>query len=156
MRLVAGLSVISSTLARKAAGKRALEMRGVIVAYMEEGKRACCIFKPDDAFLAALQNALPDVYGIDERTAENTPVTLMAQAMQRAFPDLYAHVEPLVSKSAVEEAKREIVRQKLERREKIGRLLRRSREKIDRLLCRSEEKKNEEAEKTDEVQDDTL
>ena len=145
MRLAAGLAVVSATLARKAAGKCAFVERGVIVSYMEEGKRCCCVFRPDDAFAAALQNALPDAYGVDERAADNTPVTMMAQAMQRAFPELYAHVEPLVSEEAVGAAKEEIVQQKRARKEKI-----------DRLLHRTEAKKNEEAVKNDEVQDDTL
>ena len=145
MRLAAGLSLVSASLARRMAGRRAHEERGVIVAYLEEGKRCCCVFRPDDAFLKALQNALPEAYGLDERTAENTPVTMMAQAMQRAFPDLYEHVEPLVSKAAVDAAKQEIARQKQMRRESIG-----------KLLHKPEKEKNEEAVKTDEVQDDTL
>ena len=73
-------------------------------------------------------------------------MTLMAQALQRAFPDLYAHVEPLVSREAAEAAKQEIARQKQAQKDKI-----------DRLLHRPEDKKNsEEAVKTDEVQDNTL
>ena len=145
MRLAAELSLVSASLARRMAGRRAHEERGVIVAYLEEGKRCCCVFRPDDAFLKALQNALPEAYGLDERTAENTPVTMMAQAMQRAFPDLYEHVEPLVSKAAVDAANQEIARQKQMRRESIG-----------KLLHKPEKEKNEEAVKTDEVQDDTL
>ena len=145
MRLAAGLSLVSATLARRAAGKKAYEMRGVIVAYEEEGKRCCCVFRPDDAFLAALESALPDAYGADERTQENTPVTMMAQAMQRAFPDLYAHVVPLVRTEAVDAAKQEIAHQK-----QAGK------EKIDRLLKKTEDKDRKEAVKTDEVQDDTL
>lgn len=145
MRLAAGLSLVSATLARRAAGKKAYEMRGVIVAYEEEGKRCCCVFRPDDAFLAALESALPDAYGADERTRENTPVTMMAQAMQRAFPDLYAHVAPLVRTEAVDAAKQEIAHQK-----QAGK------EKIDRLLKKTEAKDRKEAVKTDEVQDDTL
>ena len=145
MRLAAGWSLVSATLARRAAGKKAYEMRGVIVAYEEEGKRCCCVFRPDDAFLAALESALPDAYGADERTRENTPVTMMAQAMQRAFPDLYAHVAPLVRTEAVDAAKQEIAHQK-----QAGK------EKIDRLLKKTEAKDRKEAVKTDEVQDDTL
>jgi len=145
MRLAMGLSLISAALARRAAGKKAYDMRGVIVAYEEEGKRCCCVFMPDDAFLAALQSALPDAYGADERTQDNTPVTMMAQAMQRAFPDLYAHVQPLVSREEVDAAKQEIKSQKQARKEKI-----------DRFLGKLEAAKNEEAVKTDEVQDDTL
>ena len=145
MRFAAGLSVLSSRLARKVAGKKAYEVRGVIVSFMEEGKRCCCVFRPDDAFLAALQEVLPDVCGIDERDVENTPVTMMAQALERAFPDLYAHVEPLVSSEALDAARDEIARQKQARKEKM-----------DRLLKKPEAKKNDEAVKTDEVQDDTL
>lgn len=123
MRVAAGLSLVSATLARKAAGKRACETRGMIVAFMEEGKRCCCVFRPDDAFLAALQNALPEACGADDRDAANEPVTMMAQAMQRAFPELYAHVEPLVSEASVSAAKQEIERQKQARKEKIDRLI---------------------------------
>lgn len=145
MRFAAGLSLLSAALARKAAGKKAYELRGVIVSFMEEGRRCCCVFKPDNAFLAALQAALPEAYGVDEREKENTPVTMMAQALERAFPDLYAHVEPLVSSETLDAAREEIARQKQERKEKI-----------DRLLKKFEAKKSEEAVKTDEVQDDTL
>ena len=145
MRLAAGLSLVSATLARKAAGKKAYAQRGAIVSFMEEGKRCCCVFLPDEAFCKALYCALPDVYEIDERTADNTPATMMAQALERAFPDLNEHVEPLVSAEAVGEAKEEIARQKQARKEKI-----------DRLIKKFEAKKTEEAVKTDEVQDDTL
>lgn len=145
MRLAAALSLVSATLARKIAGKKAYAQRGAIVSFTEEDKRCCCVFLPDEAFCKALCSALPDVYGIDERTADNTPVTMMAQALERAFPDLNEHVVPLVSAEAVGEAKEEIARQKQARKEKI-----------DRLIKNFEAKKTEEAVKTDEVQDDTL
>lgn len=145
MRLAEGLSLVSARLARSAAGKKAYAQRGAIVSYMEEDKRCCCVFLPDEAFCAALYSVLPDAYGVDERTADNTPVTMMAQALERAFPDLNAHVEPLVSDEALLEAKEEIARQKQVRKEKI-----------DKLLKRDTPKEKEEAVKTDEVQDDTL
>ena len=120
--LAAALALLSAKLARRVAGPMAYEARGVVVAYTEEGKRCCCVARPDEAFLAALERALPDAYGADERTAENTPPTMMAQALERAFPELYAHVTPLVSREAVDAAKREIARQKQAKKEKTERL----------------------------------
>ena len=122
MRLAAALALFSARLARRAAGQMAYEARGVVVAFMDEGKRCCCVMRPDEAFLAALERALPDAYGADERTTENAPPTMMAQALERAFPELYAHVTPLVSREAVDAAKREIARQKQAKKEKKDRL----------------------------------
>lgn len=146
MRLAFGLSLISAGLARKVAGKNAQRVRGMVIAYQEEGRRCACVFKPDEDFCAALQAALPDVYGADERTQGNTPVTLMAQALERAFPQLNGHVTPLIAPERVQQAKEEIERQKQARAAK---------KHTDRKPG-GETHKSEEAEETDEVQDDTL
>lgn len=144
MRLAYGLSLISASLARKAAGKRAGETRGCIVAYQQEGKRQACVFLPDEAFQDALQAALPEVYGADERTRENTKTTMMAQALERAFPPLYVHVEPLVSPEKAEAAKQEIERQK------------KAAQAPKQADSPANGQNDEEAGKAHEVQDDTL
>ena len=85
---------------------------------------------------------LPEVMGFDDRTQGNTPVTIIAQALERAFPALYAHVEPLISQERAEAARQEIARQKQVRSAK------RTKE--------AESSTQEKAENQNEVQDDTL
>ena len=50
--------------------------------------------------------------GFDERMTRPKVVTLWARALQRAFPALYAYVEPLVKPEAIEWARAEIARNK--------------------------------------------
>ena len=146
MRLAFALAMVSATLARKAAGKLAEKPRGYIVAFKEDSGRSACVFLPDEAFLAALDSALPGVCGADERTCENTPVTMMAQALERAFPELNAHVKPLVSKERVQQAKEEIAAQKQARTQK----------KNAHKPEGAQPEGQGETENTHEVQDDTL
>ena len=143
MRWAFALSLLSARLCRKAAGKLAMEHRAYLVAYMAEGKRCACVFMPDEAFCAELNKALPDVYGVDERTQENTRVTMMAQALERAFPALYGYVKPLVTQESIEKAREEIAAQKQKRANKKD-------------TINEEMVKQEEAGNSDEVQDDTL
>lgn len=142
IHLAYGLSVFSARLARRTAGDLIGRERGYVVAYEEGGKRQACVFCPDEAFCQALASALPQAYGLDERTRENTPVTLLAQALQRAFPQLYPFVQPLVTAERAESAAQEIAAQKAAREaKKAG-------------GAKAEEKNSEEV--GHEVQDDTL
>lgn len=111
MRLSFWLSLVSATLARKVAGKTAFEERGYVLVYAEDGKRQACVFKPNEAFLQALAEAFPGKTGVDERTRENTPPTMIAQALERAFPSLYPYVTPLVDPKRVQQARETIAHQ---------------------------------------------
>lgn len=144
MRLSFGMSLISASLARRIAGPAAMQPRASVVAYMDEGRRCACVFLPDERFMQALGACLPHVCGKDERTGENTKTTMLAQALKRAFPELYAHVAPLVSEERVRAAEEEIAAQKKAREEKKNR---NAGEKTHR---------QEETGEADEVQDDTL
>ena len=67
------------------------------------------------------------------------------EALERAFPELYAHVEPLITEARAQAAKEEIERQKKARAEKKAK------------PGKTENTKSEaEAEEQDEVQDDSL
>ena len=142
MRAAFGLSLVSASLARRLAGQLAFKQRGYAVVFEQEGKRQACVFLPDEAFLAALKSVLPETFGHDDRAHGNTPVTMMAQALERAFPALYVHVEPLISEERAEAARQEIARQKQVRSAK------RTKE--------AESSTQEKAENQNEVQDDTL
>ena len=63
---------------------------------------------------AALADALGSRFGMDDRLSRPKVLTMYAQALQRAFPELYAHVTPLVSEEQAQQAAQEIVRQKAE------------------------------------------
>ena len=110
MRLCYAMSLLSARLARKIAGAMAQRTRGYAVVYMEEGRRQACVFLPDEAFLAALSSLLPGKVGLDEREPGNE--TVMARALERAFPALYPYVTPLVSKEHEQAAREEIARQR--------------------------------------------
>ena len=155
MRIAFGMSLFSAKKARKIAGKTALDAYAYGVVYLNEGKRHICVFCPDEAFLSALKARFPQAFGVDERTRENTPVTLWLQALERAFPQLYAFVSPLVSAERTQAACAEIARQKQMKKD------RQKGKKTDQTAdadqtSASDTMDNEEAGKTDEVQDDTL
>lgn len=145
MKAAFALSLFSASLARKIAGEMAYAQRGTVVVYEAEGQKQACVILPDEAMRAALLAALPDVFGVDERSRESVPVRMMAQALERAFPELYAHVEPLITEARAQAAKEEIERQKKARAEKKAK------------PGKTENTKSEaEAEEQDEVQDDSL
>lgn len=145
MKLAFALSLISATLAKKAAGALAYRQRGTAVVFEEEGKRQAVVLLAEEQMLEALCAALPDVYGVDERTQENVPASMMAQALERAFPDLYTHVEPLLTQARAEAARQEIERQKREREARKAK-------QQEPLKKETQEAAGEQ----DEVQDDTL
>lgn len=161
IRMAEWLSLFSARLARWAAGEKARAERGMVVAYMEEEKRCCCVFLPNETFCAALEQALPEVFGVDERTQENTPVTMSAQALERAFPDLYTHTQKLVNMDDAAQAKEEIRRQKRTKAKgKAGQNAKHDKAEALELTVETkavqQEDTQEETVDANEVQDDTL
>ena len=67
---------------------------------------------------AALREALGERFGLDDRQTRPKVTTLYAQALERAFPELYTHVTPLVSREEAEIAADEIKKQKAARGER--------------------------------------
>ena len=67
---------------------------------------------------AALREALGERFGLDDRQTRPKVTTLYAQALERAFPELYTHVTPLVSREEAETAADEIKKQKAARGER--------------------------------------
>ena len=63
----------------------------------------------------ALREALGERFGLDDRQTRPKVTTLYAQALERAFPELYTHVTPLVSREEAEIAADEIKKQKAAR-----------------------------------------
>ena len=103
-RLAFFLSLFSARLARLAAGKNAERVIGYAIAFDEGGRTRCCVIRPDEDFCAALQEALPEAYGYDDRM-ERERTTLWARALQRAFPALYPQVKPLIDEQALAQAR---------------------------------------------------
>ena len=66
----------------------------------------------------ALREALGERFGLDDRQTRPKVTTLYAQALERAFPELYTHVTPLVSREEAETAADEIKKQKAARGER--------------------------------------
>ena len=97
MHIAFAVSLIWAWLARVIAGKKAKKPCGTLVAYMEEGKRCACVFRPDAQFLAALEARLNDVFGADDRMQRGKKETYAAKSLRRAFGDLYPHVTDAVS-----------------------------------------------------------
>ena len=159
-RLAFRLSLFSAHLARLAAGKGAQTIIGHAIIYEEGGVSRCCVFRPDAQFSAALEQALPDAWGRDDRAEQPARTTLWARALQRAFPALYPYVRPLVDEGELARAREatRIIRgtakapekqaeqpaQGARRRRSDGRAQRKQRAKKDRKV-----KKNE-------VHDDTV
>lgn len=112
MRFSFGAALFSARLARKVAGKAYMQPRAHIVVFKDEGKRHACVFMPDESFLAALKERLPEAFDHDDRADGHLTSTLWAQALQRAFPPLYTHVSPLLSGERLKKAEEEIERQK--------------------------------------------
>lgn len=115
MRIAFAVSLIWSGLARMIAGKKACIENGSVVVYMAEGKRCACAFRPDAAFCAALAQALPEVFGADERLARTPLHGYWAMSLRRAFPTLYPHVQDAVSPEEAA-AERELFEQRKEQK----------------------------------------
>ena len=109
-------SLISARLARKIAGAHVHDEIGWAIIFNEaDVQRRACVFCPDEAMCGALREALGDRFGLDDRQTRPQVVTLYAQALERAFPELYTHVTPLVSREEAETAADEIKKQKAAR-----------------------------------------
>lgn len=110
-------SLLSARLARKIAGNGVDAQIGYAIVYNEEGDtyRRACVFCPNEQMCAALRDVLGDRFDADDRLSRPKVTTMYAQALQRAFPELYAHVTPLVSEEQAQQAAEEIARQKEKR-----------------------------------------
>lgn len=115
MRIAFAASLFSARLARWLAGKRDMEPIGHVIVFIENGERHACAFRPNEAMCAAIQAQIGDAYGFDERMTQARIHTLYARALQRAFPSLYAYVDPLVKPEDVQWAKDQIAAEKQEK-----------------------------------------
>lgn len=111
-------SLLSSHLARALAGKRVEDVIGYVIVFDEGSLRRACTFCPNEEMLGKLEAMLGVRMGFDERMTRAKKDTLYARALERAFPTLYAYVDPLVKQEDVAWAREEIARQKAERQEK--------------------------------------
>ncbi len=112
-------SLFSAGLARKIARGHAHDGAGYAIVFDEaDTQRRACVFRPDEAMCGALREALGERFGLDDRQTRPKVTTLYAQALERAFPELYTHVTPLVSREEAEIAADEIKKQKAARGER--------------------------------------
>lgn len=112
------LSLLSSRLARCAAGKRVEEIIGHVVVFDENNARRACVFRPNPEMLRALEEKVCERFGFDERMTHARIRTLYSRALERAFPALYPYVDPLVKPEDVIWAKAQVDEEKAKRREK--------------------------------------
>ena len=118
MRAAFFASLFSARLARLIAGAAAQEQAGWAVVFPEDGWLRACVLRPNEAFLRALEEALPQAFGVDDRMKREPVRTISARALQRAFPEEYPHVEPLIAEEQLRWAQDELARQKQERETK--------------------------------------
>lgn len=114
------VSLFSSHLARRIAGRRAQDVIGHVIVFDEGKLRRACTFCPDEEMLALLGGIVQERYGFDERMTHAKVHTLYGRALERTFPALYPFVDPLVKHEDVEWAREEIAKQKAERKAKKG------------------------------------
>jgi len=112
------LSLFSARLARLAAGRRVQDVIGHVIVFDEGSVRRACTFCPNAELLEKLEECLGERFDFDERMTRAKIRTLYARALERAFPALYAHVEPLLSREEAQWAREEIERQKAEQKAK--------------------------------------
>lgn len=112
VRVALRVSLVSARLARVIAGNGVRTQVGVVAVYRENGRVKACVFKPDEAMTEALRRTLGERFGWDERIARPQLTTLYARALQRAFPEVYPHVSPMISQEEITWAREELVRQK--------------------------------------------
>jgi len=112
MRAAFGVSLVWARLARMIAGRKAHKPNGYVVVYLEGEKRRACAFRPDEAFAAALESALPEAFGADERLSLPPKETYWAHSLRRAFGNLYPHVPPIVSEEELKAEAEEFARRK--------------------------------------------
>ena len=102
------LSLISARLARRCAGKGIGKEIGYVLVFTEEEKLRACTFRPNEELREAIAQRIAAAYGFDERMTHARVDTLYARALQRAFPQLYPYVDPLLRREDVDQAKAEI------------------------------------------------
>ena len=112
------LSLISSHLARWAAGKNVESEIGCVVVYDQNHTRHACVFRPNEEMLKALEERLCERFGFDERMTHGKVSTLYGRALERAFPSLYPYVDPLVKPEDVARAKEQVEADRERRKEK--------------------------------------
>ena len=114
-------SLFSAGLARKIARGHAHDDAGYAIVFDEaDTQRRACVFRPDEAMCGALREALGERFGLDDRQTRPKVTTLYAQALERAFPEIYTHVTPLVSRREAKMAQEVIAQQKAARGAKKG------------------------------------
>jgi len=102
------LSLLSSRLARLAAGKDIGKIIGHVVVFDENNARRACVFRPNEEMLEALEERLCERFGFDERMTHAKVHTLYSRALERAFPALYPYVDPLVNPDDIVWAKEQV------------------------------------------------
>ncbi len=118
------VSILSAKLSRTLAGKNARRETGCIVVYRAGNTLSACVFDPEGAFAGQFSAQLKEKWNSDDRTEMEGLRSYRARLLQRAFPGLYPHVLPLISK----EEERAIRRRKRKnpaffQREKTGKKL---------------------------------
>ena len=118
VRAAFAVSLLSSRLARCIAGKHAQDVIGHVIVFDEGNLRRACTFCPNEELLGLLEKCIGERYGFDERMTHAKVRTLYGRALERAFPQLYPFVDPLVKPEDVEWARAQIDQQKAERKAK--------------------------------------
>lgn len=118
LRVRAGLALsrVSAHAARAAAGRLSYRRAGYAVVYEENGARLCCLFRPNAPMRAALADALGDIFGADDLKGSEPLDGVRARCLQKAFPELYPHVRPLMDPAQVEAARRELAERRQKRK----------------------------------------
>lgn len=109
------LSYVSAHAARAAAGKKAGERAGYAVVFEEDGALRCCMFRPNEKLCAALEDAC-EGFGADDFAGRQPLGGVRARCLQKAFPELYPHVRPLMDAEQVEAAHRELAERRAKRK----------------------------------------
>ena len=147
MQIAFGVCLIWAWLARVIAGKKAHRENGFVVVYTEDGKCCACAFRPDEAFLAALKEALPEVIGADERLAQEPLRGYWARSLRRAFPQQYPHVQDIVTAEEMAFEQEEFARREERKLEKAAKKKKISVDQHKQQLSEAEAKKAAAAEK---------
>ncbi|MCR4708346.1 MAG: hypothetical protein K5746_10430 [Clostridiales bacterium] len=109
-------TVFSARLARFFAGREFLRPDGNLIVAERDGEKQAILIPLNGAFEEALSELLPDRFGKDDRMEREPLVTLRGRALQRAFPQLYPHVLPLIPEGTDELPSRKKRKKKKTRR----------------------------------------
>ncbi|MBQ8094778.1 MAG: hypothetical protein IJ242_14580 [Clostridia bacterium] len=117
LRVSAGriLALLSARLAIRVAGNDATKPCGLLLSYHEGGKVKACLFEPDAGMLSALSEMAGERMGLDDRLARPRLKTFAARSLARAFPEIYPHVQPLITPDDIAWADEQQVLRKAER-----------------------------------------